>query len=283
LGKPFVLLLSHLLKNSLKNVHEYLADAAVLRSVATPQYGRFLLHQNTQLAENVLFTNIFFSQLKKRILMMSRNSSQRRALLKYSFALPLFALLFVFFAAPNNVLLAKTEWLTPKADTLKPLNTPHQKLNPTASQLRTNKTPRGLEAAPTPKAIAHIATAQSDSTPQKKAAANPPQVDVMPHYQPNNDSLFAFLGRNIKYPEVARQVKAEGAVFVGFMVEKDGSITEISVKRGAKYTNAMQAAQGSLEKEALRVVSLMPKWKAGTLKGEPIRTSFVLPIKFKLD
>lgn len=285
--------LAYAYRISLKNVHEYLADAAVLRSVATPQYGRFLLRQNTQYNENVLFTNNFFSQLKKRILMMSRNPSQRRALLKYGFALPLFVYLFVFFAVPNNVLLAKAEWLTQKmehidmfADTLKPLSPLTKKLNPTASQLRNNKKSRGFEAAPTPKietrAVA-AATIESDSTPQKMAAVTPPQVDVMPHYLPNTDSLFRFLARNIRYPDAARQVRAEGTVLVGFIIEKDGSVAEVAVKKGVKYTDKMLIAQGSLEKEAIRVVSLMPKWMAGTLKGEPVRANFVLPIKFKLD
>lgn len=218
---------------------------------------------------------------------MSRNPLQRCVLPKYNVALPVCSLLLFFLAASNNLLLAKSEWLSPRMDNLavtadtmkKPMMTA-KKMNPVTSPARTSKTNKVAVAATPPS----IATAESDSTPKKTAAISPQQaVEVMPHYQPNNDSLFAFLARNIKYPDIARQVKAEGVVYVGFMVEKEGSISEISIKKGIIYTNAMQAAQGSLEKEAIRVVSLMPKWKAGTLKGEPVRASFVLPIRFKLD
>ena len=104
-------------KTSLRNVHEYLADAAVLRTNATPQYGRLLLRQqqsNIALALTSNISNHFFSQLKKRILMMTRNKSKRSALIKYVLALPIFLLLTAALASPKTPILAKAEVLGDK-------------------------------------------------------------------------------------------------------------------------------------------------------------------------
>ena len=125
-------------------------------------------------------------------------------------------------------------------------------------------------------------------------------VDENPEFVGGNDSMFRFLGRNIIYPVEARQLKVEGTVYVGFVVEKDGSITNIKVKKNVpqtvvnevKVVNVDGAVNGSkvikrqdqsCAKEAVRVISMMPKWKAGRAKGVPVRVNFILPIKFKLE
>lgn len=101
---PFI----YLYKNSLRIVHEYLADAAVLRSVSKRQYGTLLIQQ-AQSGKAFALANPFFSQLKKRIIMMTRNPSKRQALVKYAFAAPVFLLLVSFLATPNNIALKSTE------------------------------------------------------------------------------------------------------------------------------------------------------------------------------
>jgi hypothetical protein len=106
---PFI----YLYKNSLRIVHEYLADAAVLRSVPKKQYG-ILLIQQSQTGRALALANPFFSQLKKRIIMMTRNPSKRRALGKYVFALPIFLLLVSFLATPNNAAMTATENMSNK-------------------------------------------------------------------------------------------------------------------------------------------------------------------------
>ena len=111
--------------------------------------------------------------------------------------------------------------------------------------------------------------------------------------------MFRWLGRNIQYPSVARQKKVEGTVYVGFVVEMDGRITEVMVKRepeypketikivelnglkGVKQVNS--SAEGSLGREAVRVISSMPKWKPARQQGKTVRSAYTLPIKFRLD
>lgn len=97
-------------------------------------------------------------------------------------------------------------------------------------------------------------------------------VENDPEFPGGMDSLLAFVQRNIRYPEVALKNKIEGKVYVTFTVETDGSITNIKVLRDIG---------GGCGQEAVRVVSMMPKWKPGTQRGKPVRVQFNLPIVFK--
>lgn len=86
--------------------------------------------------------------------------------------------------------------------------------------------------------------------------------------------MLQFIYSNIKYPSIARENGVEGMVVVKFVVEKDGSITLPEVIRD------IGAGCGQ---EALRVVSMMPKWEPGKQRGRAVRVQFNLPVKFKLE
>lgn len=90
---------------------------------------------------------------------------------------------------------------------------------------------------------------------------------------PNGD-VQAYLGKKIVYPEIAIDNGIQGRVTLQFVVEKDGSITDIKVVRGV---------DSSLDKEAVRVVKEMPKWKPGKQRGKPVRSRFTLPVMFRLQ
>ena len=99
-------------------------------------------------------------------------------------------------------------------------------------------------------------------------------VEKSPEFPGGNDSLYAFIGRNIKYPEMAKKNKIEGRVFVTFVIEKDGQVSSAKILRDIG---------GGCGEEALRVVNSMPKWKPGTQRGNPVRVQFNLPIMFQLQ
>ena len=98
--------------------------------------------------------------------------------------------------------------------------------------------------------------------------------DVMPEFPGGEDSLFAFLSRNIKYPAEAKKADIRGRVFVTFVVEKDGRITGERILRDIG---------GGCGEEVLRVIRAMPKWKPGTQDGKPVRVQFNLPVSFELQ
>lgn len=99
-------------------------------------------------------------------------------------------------------------------------------------------------------------------------------VDKMAEYPGGMNALVKFLQHNIRYPAEARRHGDQGSVFVSFVVEKDGTISNPAVVKGVTM---------ELDDEAMRVISLMPNWLPGSMSdGTIVASRFVLPIKFKL-
>ena len=99
-------------------------------------------------------------------------------------------------------------------------------------------------------------------------------VEEMPSYPGGDAKLMEFVAKNIKYPQIARETGIQGRVFVGFVVEPDGSVSNVKVLRGIG---------GGCDEEAMRVVKSMPKWKPGKQRGKAVRVSYMLPVNFKLQ
>ena len=100
-------------------------------------------------------------------------------------------------------------------------------------------------------------------------------VEQMPEY-PNGGmaGLMQFLSKNIKYPTIAQENGTQGRVTVQFVVNKDGSIVDAKVLRGV---------DPYLDKEAVRVIMGMPKWKPGMQRGKPVRVKYTVPVMFRLQ
>ena len=98
-------------------------------------------------------------------------------------------------------------------------------------------------------------------------------VEQMPEYPGGMQAMIAFLQTNMKYPEDAAKQKVEGRVMVQFIVETDGSISDVHVAR---------QVFPSLDAEAIRVVQAMPKWTPGKEKGNVVRVKYNLPIVFRM-
>lgn len=100
-------------------------------------------------------------------------------------------------------------------------------------------------------------------------------VEKMPEFPEGGMAgLMQYLNKNIRYPEAAKKAGVQGRVTVQFVVEKDGSISNVSTLRGM---------EPDLDKEAIRVISEMPKWKPGTQRGEPVRVRYTVPVVFRLS
>ena len=98
-------------------------------------------------------------------------------------------------------------------------------------------------------------------------------VEEMPQFPGGKDEMNSFFSRNMKYPPMAEENGIAGTVKVQFVVEKDGNISDVKVVR---------SPDPSLEKEALRLVKLMPKWTPGRQGGKPIRVRYTVPVRFQL-
>ncbi|MFB6318257.1 TonB family protein [Saccharicrinis sp. FJH54] len=99
-------------------------------------------------------------------------------------------------------------------------------------------------------------------------------VEKMPQFPGGNAAMIKYLQKNIHYPDIATKNGIQGSVYVDFIVDKKGKITDVRVKRGV---------DPSLDKEAVRVVESMPDWIPGTQRGEKVNVVYTLPINFALD
>ena len=99
-------------------------------------------------------------------------------------------------------------------------------------------------------------------------------VEVMPQYPGGPIAMLKYIMENIKYPEQAMKEGIQGRVTVRFIVEKDGSISDVK---------PILSVHPLLNKEAVRVVESMPKWSPGKQNGKPVRVRFNVPVMFKLN
>ena len=99
-------------------------------------------------------------------------------------------------------------------------------------------------------------------------------VEVMPQYPGGQIAMMKYIMENIKYPKQAMKERIQGRVTVRFIVEKDGSISDVK---------PILSVHPLLNKEAVRVVESMPKWSPSKQNGKPVRVRFNVPVMFKLN
>lgn len=246
-----------MLDASLREVHEYEADDAVLRRGVSARDYQILLIEKAIEGSHYTLANAFnHSQLKNRIIMMKRKSSPRWARMKALYTVPLTLIAIGAFATPEVVNL--------------------------------------YTALP----------ADVTNVPQTTASDNDPIYDkpeVQPEFKGGMEKLYEYLSKNIRYPEIAQKYGVQDRVFIQFIIEKDGSISNIEEIVGAGNKDIVVASykakndspeelkkegqskgRKALQEEAIRVVKTMQKWQPGRNKGKAVRTKFVLPISFRL-
>ena len=134
-----------------------------------------------------------------------------------------------------------------------------------------------------------IVSSEDDATTAQVEAYTPPAVveeeeessqqiftvvETMPEFPGGQGALLQYLAKSIKYPVIAQENGIQGRVSCSFVVNKDGYIVDAEVIRGV---------DPSLDKEALRVINTMPKWKPGMQRGKPVRVKFTVPVMFRLQ
>lgn len=250
-----------LLKQELQNIHEYEADEEVLRQGINAKEYQMLLIKKAVGARLYSIANSFnHSSLKKRITMMIRKKSNPWARAKYLYVLPLAAVTVAAFARPeisqplDEISSVKVNDLSAVLETYADKNVS----NPAEKDLQT----------------------KADSTTQKvvtSAASDDRTFDVveqMPEFPGGMKECLNFLARNVKYPTKAQEAGKQGRVIVQFIVQKDGSLSDLHVLR---------PVDPWLDAEAIRVIGSMPKWKPGMQDGQAVAVKFNLPVTFALE
>ena len=109
---------------------------------------------------------------------------------------------------------------------------------------------------------------------QKSATKTFTVVEEMPKFKGGNKAMMEFLMMNMKYPQTAVKAKQQGRAVVGFVVRKDGTVSDVHITKSAGYA--------VLDEEAMRVVKSMPAWEPGKQKGKPVNVKYNVPITFRL-
>ncbi len=241
---PFV----YFYKKAVKTTHEYLADAYVTAGFDKKQYGRLLLRQSHPGMQVAISNSLFSSQLKKRIVMMTKTKSSKRASWKYLAMLPAVAMLLLAFSfgekMPNST-----------------LTTDHQTHMDGIDPPMTDTLPLGDEVFKVVEEMPRFPGCEGKTI-------------IGEREQCAQQKMMEFISQNTKYPAEAKAKGLEGMVVVRFVVEKDGSITDADIIKGV---------EGGCSEEVLRIVDMMPNWIPGKQGGKAVRTQFNLPFRFKLD
>jgi TonB family protein len=226
----------YLYKRELQSIHEYMADRDVVATGIDKQnYMMLILQQCTAVDFSNMSNNFSFLLTKKRIKMITQNKKAKGVVIKALLTLPLFALLLFANCKSNGN------------------EKPAEK--------------KAVEATETVETQAVETVVNDDSEVYGS-------VEVMPEYPGGTTAMFEFIWKNLKYPESAKEKGLEGRVFIGFVVEKDGSLSSFQVLRGVC---------DEIDAEAIKVLEAMPNWKPGMMEGKPVRVQFTMPFNFKLS
>jgi TonB family protein len=248
----------YLYRFAIKHIHEYIADRQAIKAGNDKaEYALLLLSQTFNAPAHQL-VNPFYnhSLLKQRIMMLQKNKSQRVKLLKYGLSAPLFVLMLVLSSATIS--------------NSKAIEAIHDNAEELLLQPAIGDTP-GETAPATNNILLKEAVAVIDTPRQGKVYT---AVQQMPQFGRDADAFARYLGKNIRYPKAAREQNIQGRVILTFVIEKDGSVSDIKVLRGVG---------AGCDEEAVRVIKAMPKWTAGKQNGKTVRTQFSVPVQFALE
>jgi TonB family protein len=266
-------------RKSLREIHEYLADAAVLQSAPVRSYGKLLLTQSQSGLQMALANQFFQSQLKNRIKMMTRKRSSNWAGLKYLAILPilLFTLSLFSFQRTQEVIQEVNQSQVKEVVVVGyPDNTKKTSLKGSKNQIVINDT------IPVNKAITSL---------KEKTLEIQKEVDEMPRFpgcegetdvQSRNDcatkKLLQHIYMNIKYPAEAREAGIQGKAVASFVITTGGRIFNTKILDGLGY---------GIDEEVLRVIESMndlpDTWVPAQKDGRPVNMEMTIPVKFKLE
>ncbi|MBP3408503.1 MAG: TonB family protein [Bacteroidaceae bacterium] len=235
--------LAWIMKNSLKDIHEFEADEAVINSGVNAKQYQLLIIKKAVGARLYSIANSFNHSLtKKRITMMCKEKSKKWRCAKALYIVPVAAIAALAFT------------------TVEPANAAESETLPKGSEFVANNEKETAEN--------YVLQIPDGDEKVYQVCENAPTFPGGTH------AMYKYLADNIKYPDEAKAAGKQGRVMVQFVVRKDGSISDVTVVRSV--------GDLSLDKEAVRAVSSMPKWNPGTQGGKPVNVQYTIPVQFKL-
>jgi TonB family protein len=274
-------------RSSIKHIHEFIADRDALKAgTSKADYALMLLSQTFDAPMHHLLNPFFGSSvLKQRIMMMQKNRSNYGALIKYGFSAPLFVLMLALSSATidnsqvvRSIKKSAEHIFEAKAPVLADVVTPpaRETVKAVSPELITAVQPQfnintNLVVNDEPHAVGPDALPKTDSLTDNAHHEVFTAVETLPQFPGGVNAFYRFINNNLRYPAEALEKNIKGRVNVTFVVERDGSLSDMK-------TVANPAAP--LAAEALRVMSLSPKWQPGEQNGKRVAVQYTLPIVF---
>lgn len=247
-----------LLHQELQSVHEFEADAAVLgMGYDSKEYKLLLIEKAVGSSRYTLANSLNHSSLINRITMMQKRKSNPWARMKYAFVLPVAATAMAAFARPE-ISQQMAEISSAKITDL-------SRMVQTTAAERTR--PEAIDTTTSAREV--MVTGYAQFTDNKVYES----VEVMPEFPGGQAELLKFVAKSIKYPTEAQRRGAQGRVIVKFVVETNGSISNIHVVKGIDPL---------LDAEAIRVCTTMPTWAPARQEGKAVRCYYTIPVTFRL-
>ncbi len=243
----------YMLKSRLTEVHEYIADRGATSSESIEQYS-ILLTQQVFKEYNIGLSNHFHnSQILKRITMLKTKES-KSLWRNIALLLPMLAMIITVFSCETGKNETQSE-----TKTVIPEESSTVTVNPAEPSTVT--------------VIPAESSAVSDQSTSNKEDSVFIIVDIVPEPVGGMTAFYEFIGSNLKYPEEAKKVGIEGKVFIEFVTDEDGKITNVVCVRGIGH---------GCDEEAVRVIKIAPAWKPGEKDGKKVKVRIILPITYKL-
>ena len=284
-----------MLRQDLRAIHEYEADAAVLsQGINMRQYQYLLIQKAVSQCGYSVANGISHSTLKNRINMMLHKNSSRASLLKLLALTPIVGMTLALNAETVNDYVMEQPQNQTKAKVVKKGNQDAKvKVGAKTVEVKAVKPAQNAQAKKDATAKNVVVKAKKDATVKnvvvkaKKTedvvtGANDNEkpeplfdvVEQMPKFPGGDEGLMSFLKDNVKYPKEAEKAGKQGRVVVQFVVNKDGSV---------KNAKVVRSVDENLDAEALRVINAMPKWQPGKQRGQDVNVKYTLPVSFRLQ
>ncbi len=225
-------------KKAIQLNHEFLADEKVVKSYNNVSfYQNLLLSKANQSPIYYLTSNLNYSVTKKRLIMMTKTTSKKIAFLKKITLLPVMTIL-IFFLCIKTV----------------------------AQEVKSDSKAKSIQKAPQQ---FNESSNKSESVIEYQDA-----IETKPEYPGGLSEFYKFVGKNFRMTAEGMANKASGKIYIQFIIERDGSLSDFIVIKDLGY---------GLSEEAIRVLKLSPKWIPGTQNGKTVRVMYTLPFTIQSD
>ena len=271
-----------IMKNCLKDIHEFEADEAVINSGVNARQYQLLIIKKAVGARLYSIANSFNHSLtKKRITMMCKEKSKMWRCAKALYIVPVAAIAALAFTTVETVNATESEHLSKGSEFV--ANNERECIENCVTYSDCTVKPQILGEVDG-KPVDVCMTVQFTNVSKDVDVKTVPEDDddkvyqvceKAPEFPGGMDAMMKYLYENIKYPAEAEAAGKDGRAIVQFIVKKDGSIGNVEIIRSS--------GDNSLDTEAIRVIASMPKWNPGTQGGKPVNVKFALPVVFKVQ